>query len=170
MGSFSRNLGLLALGAWLGIAVFFVADVAHTVFNPDVAAGLSKPMAASISGAILRRFYRDTYILVGIASFFLLLAWLRDAKGSSGPKRAFFLCLLVLVINAVSDFYIAARISKIYLDKTNARGDPVALEQQFRTWHRASEVVYGGAVIAGLLAAACLLPAGSAPKPKKPGK
>lgn len=173
MGSFSKNLALLALGFWLGAAVLFAAVVAPTVFNPEVASGLSRNMAAAITSAILRRVYLLTYVTVGIATFFLLVASFGDAKGARGPRRALILCFLVLGLNAVSDLWIVNHMNKIRVQMANAEDGNVAnFKSEFDKWHKISTGVYGTAVVFGLVGALFLLPSVSAGKsqPKPKGK
>ena len=170
MGSFSKNVALVALGFWMGCAILFVAVVAPTIFNADVASGLSRDMAASISSAILRRVYTITYIVVGIAAFFLLMASFAD-RGARGPRRALILCLLILGVNAFSHLWVVDKMNKIRVQMANVeQGSVPALKETFNKWHKASEVIYGTAVAFGLLASALLLPGGVAGKTGKSRK
>jgi len=174
MGNFSKNIALLILGFWLGCAVLFAAVVAPTLFNPDVASGLTRSMAGAISGAILRRVFIITYICLGISLLFLLMASFGGV--SKGARRAFVLCILALGLNAINDLWILDRLNKIKLQKTNATETKVetSLQKDFDYWHKISTGVYGGEVFFGALAAIFLLPTGSGSgsggKPRKPSK
>ena len=164
-------MALLALGFWLGCALFFAAVVAPTLFNPDVVSGLSRSMAGAISGAILRWFFYITYICIGVSIFFLLIASFGNA--SKGARRALVLCVLVLSLNAVNDLWLRDRLNKIKLQKTNAsEAKAEVLQKDFDYWHNISVGVYGGAVFFGALSAIFLLPAGagSGGKSRKPSK
>ncbi len=171
MGSISKNVALLTLGFWLGCAVLFAAVVAPTLFNPDVASGLTRNMAGAISGAILRRVFFITYICGGVAIFFLFLASLGGAGNVKGARRALVLCILMLGLNAINDLWILDRLNKLKLQKTNATGTKVeTLQKDFDYWHKISIGVYGSAVFFGAMAAIFLLPAGSGGKSRKPSK
>ena len=182
MSSFSKNVALLLLGFWLGCSIFFVAVVAPTLFQKQeaheeephpgiVSGGLSTEMAGAISGSILRRIYLITYVAVGTATFFLLLASFGDAKWAKGPRRALVFCILVLGLNAANDLWIHDRINKIKLQMTNPDGSrKESFQQQFKQWHEASRWVYGAATLSGLLGAILLLPSVAGAKSKKSSK
>lgn len=170
MGSFSKNVALFAIGFWLGCCVLFAVVVAPTVFYPDgknneVHAGtatrsISKDVAGGITGKILKSVYLIGYISLGTATFFLLAASFGDPKISKGPRRALVLCVLALALNGASDWYISNKMNKIRIQQVNTdSSEVVALKKAFDQWHKASEIVYGGAVLCGLGAALFLLPA-----------
>ncbi len=165
MGSFSKNAALLTLGFWLGCAIMFAAVVAPALFNPDVASGLSRPMAGAISGAILRRIYVITYACGGLAIFFLLIASFGELKGAKGPRRALIFCVLLIGLNALNDLWIHDRINKIRVSMANPdTGKAETLREEFDRWHQVSTWVYGCAVLFGALAAISLLPGAAAGK------
>jgi len=157
VGSFSKNVALLAIGFWLGCTILFAAVVAPTLFNKDVTLGMSVSMQGAIIGAILRRIYFLSYICIGVASSFLLVSSLREGKGASGPRRAFILCVFVLGLNAANDLWVLDRINKVKVQMANG-GDQAHLHQEFENWHKASTAIYGCAVLFGSVAAALLLP------------
>jgi len=181
MNSFSKNTALLALGLWLGCAIFFPAVVVPTLFNLDGAednpggvVGLSRPMAGAINGHLLRKLYVITYVEISVAIFFLGVASFGQG-GGIWPRRALALCVLVLGLNALNDLWIHDRITKLQLGITNApSGEAGALQKEFDLWHRASTGVYGGAVLVAGIAACCLIPADtggrSAGKARSSGK
>jgi len=161
MSGFSKNVALLALGFWLGCAVWFTVAVAPTLTNPAVASGLSHSMADAISGAILRRIYLATYIGVGIAAFFLLIASFGEGKGAWGPRRALILCLLALGLNAMNDVLIHDWINKVKVEMANPKGNEMeTLHRKLNQWHKASTWIYYGTMACGGLAAILLLPSG----------
>ena len=166
MAGLSKNLALLLLGFWLGCAVLFALIITPTLFNPEVASGLSKEMAGAIAGAILRRIYLITYVCIGLAAVFLFIAFLGEARAGKGLRYALGLCILVLALNAVSHLWILDKIYKIKLEINNSLGpDSVALSEKFKWWHKTSTIVYGSAVVCGALGAiALLLPGGKTKK------
>ncbi len=171
MGAFSKNAALLALGLWLGCAIFFGAVAAPTIFNPDVAGGVDRGVLGAISGAMLRRVYFITYITIGIATFFLLIASIGESKGAKGTRWALVLCLLVLGINAISDLWIANKLNKLKMGMTNSHSsEATALKMEFDSWHARATWIYQAAVLCGGLGAILLLPAGTAAKGKKSSK
>lgn len=178
MGSFSKNVALLALGFWLGCVILFGAVVAPTIFSPDftpgaepehtgVLSGLSHDVAGAIIGTILRRIYLITYGAIGVAVFFLLMASFGEAKGAKGPRRALVLCLFVLAFNALNDYWITHKMSKIRLQMVNnSKETKQMLKKDFDSWHKVSTRVYGTAVVFGLMATGLLLPSMAAGKSK----
>lgn len=172
MDGFSKKLALLLLGLWLGGAIFFAAVVAPALFDHNVAEGLSPAMRGAISGAILRQIYRLTYVVLGSALFFLLIAWMAESKGGKGARRAFFLCALALGLNAASHLWVLDRINKVKVRRENPGAAQAAdIEREFQRWHRISKGVYAAAAACGALAAIFLLPAAAgAGKPRKAAK
>ena len=186
MGSFSKNIALLALGFWLGCCILSAVVVAPTVFYPngkssdDVhAAGttnsmISKEVAGSIMGKIFKRVYLIGYITLGTSIFFLLAASFGDPKIAKGPQRALVLCVLALGLNLASDWWISDQIYKVRSQIANADvSEGPRLKKTLDQWHEASKYVSGAAVLFGIGAAICLLPAahgGGSKKPASKGK
>lgn len=161
MAPLSRNLTLLALAFWLGASVLFSAVVAPTLFDPDVASGLSRDMAGAINTAVLRRVYLITYICSGLAAFFLVVCSVIERGGSPTPKRAFALCLLLLACNAANDVWIHHHLSRLRVEMANSPlSHRPSLEGDFRRWHRASVWIFTAGLGAGSLAILLLLPPG----------
>ncbi len=159
VGSFSKNVALLAIGFWLGCAVLFGAVVAPTLFNPDVASGLSSSMAGAITGAILRRIHLITYVSIGLATFFLLMCSFGEAKGARGPRWAVLLCLLVLALNAANAEWIHRHLNRIKVDLANApKTEKAGFHREFMMWHKRSVWVYAATTACGALAAILLVP------------
>jgi hypothetical protein len=170
MGSFSKNIALLAIGLWLGAVALFAAVVAPTLFNTDVAF-LSRDMAGAISGAILRRIYLLTYLCIGLAAFFLTVCSFGEAKGARGPRRALLLCLLLLGLNAANDIWIHGHISRLRLQMANMEpGQAHGLKKQFDTWHKTSVWIYSSSLACGTLAALFLLPSVAGGKSRRPAR
>ncbi|MCC7519689.1 MAG: DUF4149 domain-containing protein [Verrucomicrobiae bacterium] len=161
MAPLSRNLALLCLAFWFGACLFFSAVVAPTLFDPDVASGLSRDMAGAINTAVLRRVYLITYICGGLSAFMLIVCWVLERGGSHAPKRAFFLCLLLLVGNAVNDVGIHRRLSRARVEMANCSPSRHAeLKASFDRWHKGSVWIFTAGLAAGGLALLLLLPPG----------
>lgn len=162
MAPLSRNLALFTLAFWLGVAVLFSAVVAPTLFDPDVASGLSRDMAGAINTALLRRVYLITYICGGLAAFLLAVCWVLERGGSPSPKRAFGLCLLLLLGNVANDVGIHHRLSRIRVEMTNPTAHSLAdLKASFDRWHKTSVWVFTASLAFGSLAILLLLPPGN---------
>ena len=161
MAPLSRNLALLALAFWLGVSVLFSAVVAPTLFDPDVTSGLSRDMAGAINTAVLRRVYLITYICGGLSAFLLVVCFVLERGGSPAPKRAFVLCLLLLVCNAANDIWIHRHLSRIRLEMANSQAaHQGSLKARFDRWHKASVWVFSAGLGAGSLAILLLLAPG----------
>ncbi len=159
MGSFSKNLALLAIGFWLGCAILFSIVVAPTLFNQDVTLGLSDSMRGAIVGAILRRIYFITYICIGVGASFLLICVFREGKHASKPRWALILCALLLGLNFLSDRWVLPKINKLKIQMTNS--DQPQVHKEFQNWHKISTALFGSAIVCGAGAAAFLLPSSS---------
>lgn len=196
MPSFSKNVALFTLSFWLGGVVLFAVVIAPILFNTNIlgdsihsatgifsesrgsdlnygvlGGGLSHNMAGAISGAILRRIYLITYLCVGIATVFLLIASLGEAKGAKGPRRALILCFLILGLNALNDRWILDRINKVKLEMANSPDiQALSLRKQFGRWHQISMWVYSGATLCGFVGVLFLLPSVAGGKSKKSTK
>jgi hypothetical protein len=163
MGSFSKNMALLALGFWIGCAYLFAGVIAPMLFDQSIEGplgGLNRDVAGSIVTAILPRIYKLTYVCVGIAVLFLFMACFSEAKGAKGPRRALILCILLLGLNAANHLWILDKVHHIKLAMVNPDGTKSStLKKEFDQWHTISTWTYGAAGICGIIAAACLLPA-----------
>jgi len=168
MGSFSKNMALLALGFWLGCTIFFAAIVTPMLFNQGMEGplgGINRDVAGAIVGALLPQIFTLTYACIGVALLFLIMASISDAKGSKGPRRALIFCILVMSLNAVNHLWILEKVHMIKLKMVNPDGTKATnLKKEFDQWHTASTGVYSGAVVCGLIGALCLLPAATPAK------
>jgi hypothetical protein len=169
MGSFSKNLALLLIGVWLGMALFFGAAVAPTVFNNDVAVGISREMRGAITGSLIRLIFKATYIFLGGAIFFLMVTSFGESRGAKGPRRALLCCILALGLNALDHLWIAEKMTKLRLqiDNPNPGASTAVLQAEWDGWHKKSEYVYKGAVIFGFLGGLLLLPSAAPAKASK---
>jgi len=149
-----RTLRLLALGLWLGTAVFFGAAVAPTLFH--VIRGAQLLNANEIAGTIVTRLLATINIGGFIIALLLIATALLMKRGS---RLALFVEMISLAIMAimtgVSHWIISARM----LALRAAMGwpiDQIAINDSrrvaFDSLHHYSVIVMGVAVVAGLVA------------------
>jgi len=160
-----RTLRLLALGLWLGTAVFFGAAVAPTLFH--VIRGAQLLNANEIAGTIVTRLLATINIGGFIIALLLIATALLMKRGS---RLALFVEMISLAIMAimtgVGHWVIAARIIALraamqgHIDQI-ALNDPRRVA--FDSLHGYSVTVMGVAMIAGLVAFVIMARGGSRP-------
>ncbi|HVS21598.1 MAG TPA: DUF4149 domain-containing protein [Pyrinomonadaceae bacterium] len=155
MRAIVKTLRVLALGAWLGAAIFFGAAVAPNLF--DVLRGAHLPNANELAGTIVTRLLA----IINIAGFAISLAVIATANLASDIKNRparwveMISLAIMAIMTGVSQWIISARMLALRaamqapIDQI-ARDDPRRVA--FDSLHGYSVAAMGVAVVAGLIA------------------
>ena len=155
MTSFIRQLRWLALGLWLGAAIFFGAAVAPALFGVLRDAGL--PNANELAGSIVTRLL--AIINQGgfeIALFLFVTAFFIDRHRATFVRRAEMISVgIMAIMTAVNHWIISARMIQLRAAMGGAI-DSISFDDPrraaFDSLHRYSVIAMGVAIVAGLLA------------------